>query len=169
MSKGSDLSVPRLLTNNQKHTRLVMSQTNLALFQQFQPAFFNVSLSKMSVVSTKKAKVKAFVFRDANDIVFIDFLQKGQTINGEYCANLLRQMRKAITSKRPGKLKKGVLFHRNNAPAYKSVVAMGVVRDCGFELFDYPPYSPDLIPLPSDYFAFPNMKKTLSWEAVSDR
>ena len=63
--------------------------------------------------------------------------------------------------KQPGKLTKGVLFHQDNAPALKSVVAMAAVHDCGFELVDHPPYSPDLAP--SDYFLFPNMKKKLSW------
>ena len=67
---------------------------------------------------------------------------------------------------------KGVLFHQDNAPAHKSVVAMAAVRDSGFELVDHPLYSPDLAP--SDYFMFPNMKKpqhekTLGWEAVSDQ
>ena len=64
----------------------------------------------------------------------------------EYYANLLMQ------------LTKGVLFHQDNAPAHKSVVAMVAVRDCGFELVDHLPYSPDLAP--SDYYLFPNMKKT---------
>ena len=41
---------------------------------------------------------------------------------------------------------KGVLFHQDNASAHKSVVAMAVVRDCGFEQVDHPPYSPDLAP-----------------------
>ena len=60
-------------------------------------------------------------------------------------------------SKRPGKLTKGVLFHQDNAPAHKSVVAiLGVVRDCGFEMVDHPPYSPDLAP--SDCFLSPKMK-----------
>ena len=31
---------------------------------------------------------------------------------------------------------------------------MAAVRDCGFELVDHPPYSPDLAPF--DYFRFPN-------------
>ena len=31
--------------------------------------------------------------------------------------------------RRPGKLMKGVLFHQNNAPAHKSVVAMAAVHD----------------------------------------
>ena len=53
---------------------------------------------------------------------------------------------------------KGVqLFHQDNAPAHKSVVAMADVRDCGYELVDHPPYSPDLVP--SHCFLFPNMKK----------
>ena len=40
-----------------------------------------------------------------------------------------------------------------------SVVAMAAVHDCGIELDDHPPYSPDLAP--SDYFLFPNMKKKI--------
>ena len=63
-------------------------------------------------------------------------------------------------SKRPGKLTKGVLFHQDNAPAHKSVVAMAAVRDCGFELVDHPPYSANLAP--SEHFLFPNMKKHLA-------
>ena len=59
---------------------------------------------------------------------------------------------------------KGVLFHQDNAPAHKSVVAIAVVCDC--ELVDHPPYSPDLAP--SDYFLSHNMNKTLGWEAVLD-
>ena len=31
-----------------------------------------------------------------------------------------------------------VLFHQDSAPAHKSVVAMAVVRNCGFELVDHP-------------------------------
>ena len=51
---------------------------------------------------------------------------------------------------------KGVVFHQDNTPAQKSVVAMAA----GFELVDHLPYSPDLAP--SDYFLFPNMKKQLA-------
>ena len=58
---------------------------------------------------------------------------------------------------RPGKLTKGILFHQDHAPAHNSVVAMTAVRDCGFELFDHPPYFPDLAP--SDYFLFPQYEK----------
>ena len=44
--------------------------------------------------------------------------------------------------------------------SHKSLVAMSAVHDCGFELIDHPPYSPDLAP--SDYFLFPNLKKHLA-------
>ena len=42
-------------------------------------------------------------------------------------------------SKWSGKLTKGVLLHQDNAPAHKSVVAMAVVHDYGFELVNHPP------------------------------
>ena len=102
----------------------------------------------------------ASVFWDAKGIVFIDYLEKGRTINGEYYADLLKQLRKEIKAKRPGKLTKGVLFHQDNALAHKSVIAMASLHDCFFKLLDHPPYSPDLAP--SDYFLFPNMKKHLA-------
>ena len=36
---------------------------------------------------------------------------------------------------------------------------MAAVHDCGFELVDQPPYSPDMAS--SDYVLFPNLKKHL--------
>ena len=43
-------------------------------------------------------------------------------------------------------LTKGFLFHQDNASAHKSVIAMAAVHDCGFELVDHSPNSPDLAP-----------------------
>ena len=63
-----------------------------------------------------------FRFWDVKGIVLIDYLQEGKNINGDYYVNLLRQLRKANKSKRPRKLTKGALFHRDNAPAHKCVV-----------------------------------------------
>ena len=59
--------------------------------------------------------------------------------------------------RRPGKRTKRVLFHQDNSPANKIVAAMAALRDCGFELVDHPPCSPDLAL--SDYFMFPNMEE----------
>lgn len=77
--------------------------------------------------------------RNANGIVFTGYLQKEHIINIEH-------LRKTIETKRPGKLTKWFLLHRVNAPAHNylfSVTAVCAVCDCGFELVDQLPYSPD--------------------------
>ena len=153
--------VPRFLTPAQKHTRLVMLQANLAHFETNPDSFlerfftqvkcwfyhFEIKTKRQSMqwkhpsspfpkkakVVLSAEKVAASVFWDAKGIVFIDYLQKRRTINGEYYANLLKEMRQVIKSKRPGKLTKGVLFHQNKAPAHESMVAMASVRDCSFD------------------------------------
>ena len=188
MSEVSARWVPRLLTPDQKLTRLVMSEANLARFEadpdrfverfltqhkcwvyHFEPQTKRQSMQwkhstspapKKAKVVSSVGKVMASVFWDAKGIVFINYLQKGKITNGEYYAKLLRQLRQAIRSKRPGKLTKGVLLHQDNAPAHKSLVAMSAVHDYGFELIDHPLYSPDLAL--SDYFLFPNLKKHLA-------
>ena len=178
-SKVSALWVPQVWTPDQKHTRLVMSQANLALFEADPATFLERFLTKMSIGSTtsnqwpncnpwsgnttllplhrrpgRQGIVKG---REGDGLrllgckghCVIDYLQKDQNINGENNANYGNK-------KTAWKLTKGFLFHQDNAPAHKSVVAMAVVRDCGFKLVDHPPYSRDLT-APSDYFLFPNI------------
>ena len=99
----------------------------------------------------------ASVFWDADGILLIDYLQKGQTINGTYYAPLLTQLWEKIKIKRRGKLTKGVLFHQDIAPVHKPVIAMAAIHDCGFKLIEHPPYSPDLAP--SDFHLFPKLKQ----------
>ena len=48
--------------------------------------------------------------------------------------------------KHRGKLSQGFLFHQYNPPAHTSVIAMAAINDCGFDLIQHPPYSPDLAP-----------------------
>ena len=76
----------------------------------------------------------ASVFWDADGILLIDYLRKGQTINGTYYASLLTQLRENIKIKRCGKLTEGVLYHQDNAPVHRSVIAMAAIHDCGFKL-----------------------------------
>ena len=56
------------------------------------------------ICSTKevvqKSKVMAFVFWNCEAMLMIEYVQKGQTINGEYCAFKLPQLKEAIKSKR---------------------------------------------------------------------
>ncbi|XP_076044679.1 histone-lysine N-methyltransferase SETMAR-like [Oratosquilla oratoria] len=120
MSKVSAHWVSRLLTSDQKHTRMVVPQANLAHFEtdpvsfrerfltqdecwvhHFEPETKRQSMQwrhtsslvpKKARVVSSAGRVMSSVFWDAKGIVFIDYLQKGQTSNGEYCANLLIQM-----------------------------------------------------------------------------
>ena len=96
------------------------------------------------VVSDRK--VMATVFWDAEGIVPIDYLKHGSTITGTYYADLIGKRRAALKEKRRGKLRHGVLFHQDNAPAHTSSQARTAIRNAGFELLHHPPYSPDLAP-----------------------
>ncbi|KAK3096048.1 hypothetical protein FSP39_022480 [Pinctada imbricata] len=48
------------------------------------------------------------------------------------------------------------LNYKVNAPVAKSVTAMAAIHDCGFDLIEHLPYSPDLAP--SDFHLFPKLK-----------
>ena len=56
--------------------------------------------------------------------------------------------------------RKKIIFHHDNAPAHKSVLAMGKLRDLRYELLEHPPCSPDLAP--SDFCLFPKLKLLLA-------
>ena len=56
--------------------------------------------------------------------------------------------------------RKKIISHQDNAPAHKSVLAMGELRDLRYNLLSYPSCSPDLAP--SGFHLFPNLKKFVS-------
>ena len=64
-------------------------------------------------------KVMASVFWDAEGIWFIDYLEKGKTITGEYYSNLLTRLYEKIREKRPGLQKKKSSFIRTMHPPIK--------------------------------------------------
>jgi histone-lysine N-methyltransferase SETMAR len=61
--------------------------------------------------------------------------------------------------------RKKIIFHQDNAPAHKSVLAKGKLRDLHYELLEHPPYSPDLAP--SDFYLFPKLKLFLAGQRSS--
>ena len=188
MRKVSARWVPKLLTLDQKRARTNMSRENLQRFQadpeDFVQRFVTMDETwvhhvtpetkeqskqwkhvgsptpKKAKVTPSAGKVMASVFWDADGIILVDYLEKGRTLTGQYYASLLWQLRANLIKKRHGKVTRGVLYHQDNAPAHKSAVAMAAIHNCGFELLDHPPYSPDLAP--SDYHLFPNLKKSLA-------
>jgi histone-lysine N-methyltransferase SETMAR len=61
--------------------------------------------------------------------------------------------------------KKKIIFHQDNAPAHKSVLAMGKLRDLHYKLLEHLPCSPDLAP--SDFYLFPKLKLFLTGQHFS--
>jgi histone-lysine N-methyltransferase SETMAR len=110
-------------------------------------------------------KVMASVFWDAEGILFIDYLKKGKAITGEYYCNILTRLDEKMYEQKPGLQKKKIIFHQDNAPAHKSVLVMGKLRDLHYELLEHPPYSPDLAP--SDFYLFPKLKIFLAGQRFS--
>jgi len=185
--------VPRLLTADQKCTRMKISERCLECFNKNRTDFVRrfitmdetwihhytpeskqqskqwtearCSAPKKTRSVPSAGKVMALVFWDAEGILFTDYLEKGKTMTGEYYSNLLTRLDEKICEKRLGLQKKKIIFQQNNASAHKSVLAMGKLRDLHYELLEHPPCFPDLTP--SDYCLFPKLKLFLAGQRFS--
>jgi hypothetical protein len=68
-------------------------------------------------------------------------------------------------TKEPEKKKKKIIFHQDNAPSHKSVLAMGKLRDLHYKLLEHPHSSPDLAP--SDFCLYQKLKLFLAGQRFS--
>lgn len=180
--------VPRVLTIDQKQQRFDDSEQCLVMLNRNKDEFFRRYITmdetwlhhytpesnrqsaewtardephpKRGKTQQSAGKVMASVFWDARGIIFIDYLEKGQTINSDYYTALLEQLKDEIAKKRPHLKKKKVLFHQDNAPCHRSITTMAKLHELGYELLPHPPYSPDLAP--SDFFLFADLKRMLA-------
>ena len=71
----------------------------------------------------------ASVFWDVSGTIFINYFQKGKTINGDYHASLLRRPSDKIKKKRSHLVKKKLLLHQDNAPDHTSAIAMAKMNN----------------------------------------
>ena len=88
-------------------------------------------------MQTSAGKVLASEFWDAQSILFIDYLEKGRTINSKYIA-LLLHLKEEIAKKQSQMKKKKVLFHQGNAPCHKLITMMIKLDELHFELLPHP-------------------------------
>ena len=177
--------MPRLLTVDQKRQRVLDSECCLELFRRNKPNFSrcyvamdktwihhctpesNWSSAEWTAVGEKcpkrpktqmwAGKVMVSVFWDAHGVLFMDYLEKGKTINSEHYIGQLMRLKNEIGEKRLEMKKKKVLFHQDNAPCHKSLATVAKSNELSFELLPHPPYSLDLAP--SDYYLFADLKK----------
>ena len=64
-----------------------------------------------------------------NLLLFINYLEKGKTINSDYYMALLDRLSPEIKKKRPHMQKKIVLFHSDNASCHKSMKTMARLNE----------------------------------------
>ncbi|KAJ4431874.1 hypothetical protein ANN_20480 [Periplaneta americana] len=83
-----------------------------------------------------------------------------ETVNADRYCETLRKLQRAIQNKRRGMLTAGVVLLHDNARPHTAWRTAAVLTEFGWELFDHPPYNPDLAP--SDFHVFLHLKKFLS-------
>ena len=132
--------MPRLLTADQKRTRMKIYEQCLKRFNKNKTDFVHqfITMDETRIhhytPETKQqskqwtqdgcsapkkvrsvpsaGRVIASVFSDVEGILFIYYLEKGKTITGEYYSNLLTRLDKKISERRPGLQKKKSSFIR---------------------------------------------------------
>lgn len=113
-----------------------------------------------------KRKTMATVFWDQKGVLLVDFMEQGTTINKETYCETLRRLRRAIQNKRRGMLSSGVILIHDNARPHSANVTKQLLQQFKWEVFDHPPYSPDLAP--SDYHLFREMKAWLGGQRFAN-
>jgi histone-lysine N-methyltransferase SETMAR len=98
-------------------------------------------------------------FLNAQNVLLVEFMPQGTTINVEsYCATQ-RRLRYAIQNRRRGQLSSCVMLLHDNARPHASARTQAMLQEFGWEGFEHPAYSPDLAP--SDFHLFPKLKEFL--------
>jgi histone-lysine N-methyltransferase SETMAR len=89
----------------------------------------------------------------------VEFMQQGTTVTSKVFCEMLKGLRRAIQKKRHGMLTSGVVLLHDNTCLHIAACTQALLEHFNWELFDHPPYSPDLAP--SDYYLFYYMKNWL--------
>ena len=93
-------------------------------------------------------------FFDSEGTVHHEYASDGQTINKEFCVEVLRRLREPVRRKRPEKWRDGDwILHHDNAPTHTSHLVQQFLAKHGTSQLQQPPYSPDLAPC--DFFPIP--------------
>ena len=105
-------------------------------------------------------KMMATVFWDRKGILFTEFKAPGTTITLEVYCETLHKLWRSIQNKQRGMLSKVVVLQHDNALPDTTARTNALIKLFSWEIFDHPPYSPDLAP--SDYHLFSKRKVWLA-------
>ena len=109
------------------------------------------------------------IFWVCEDVLLVDFLPCGTTVNGSYYKSLLHQLHCSIREKGRRKVRHGVLFLHDNAPVHKSNITQTAIQLRGFTELNHRAYSPDLAPSDCHLFLNMNFLRSRNFESDNDR
>jgi hypothetical protein len=105
-------------------------------------------------------KLMATVFWDRKGVLMAEFMQQGTIITSQVYYKTLKKLHRAGHSEQKcGILIRSVVLLHDNAHPYTAACTQALLDHFNWELFDQPPYSPDLVP--SDYHLSTNLKNWL--------
>lgn len=179
--------VPRLLTEDQRNSRLTVCQDLKRELENdpnflsrvitgdeswcygYDPESKQASSQWKTPASPRPKKIRQvrsnvktmlICFFDIQGIVHREFVPRGQTVNQEFYLGVLKRLRERVRRTRPELWRSGEwLIHHDNAPAHTALRIRQFLTSHGMTLVPHPPYSPDLAP--ADFFLFPRMKRDL--------
>jgi len=162
--KDGDSFLDRVVTGDETWVKYVTCETKNQSMEWRHTSSPKRPRTCLQTLSARK--VMATVFWYWEGVLLVDFLGRGSTINSERYCETLKKLRRAIQNKRRGKLSSNVWFFHDNARSHMANRARELLDHFGWEVFDHPPYSPDLAP--SNYHLFPNMKTWLATQRFDD-
>jgi len=116
--------------------------------------------------TTSTPKIMCTVFWDRKGVLLVDFLPQGSTINAGVCCDTLKKLHHTIQNKWHGMLSRGVVMIHDNTHPHTAAATQNLIMTFGWEQFDHPFYSPDLVP--SDFHLFLHLKSFLAGRRFHD-
>jgi len=115
---------------------------------------------KHATLSSPLPPAVRYIFWDRKGIMLTEFMAPGTTITSEVYCEMLNKLQRLIQKKWHQMLTKGVILLHDNAQPHTAAHTNALIKLFNWEIFNHPPYSPDLAP--SDYHLFTKMKVWLA-------
>ncbi len=187
MKKLAAKFVPRVLTEDQKKTRLNVATANLDWISKDNSILNRIIATDESWVFTYNPRTKVsdmqwthsdephprkalhaqsqkktmlILYFDCQGVILADFHDEG-TVTKKVYVQSLKRMREAVRRKRPhlwGPPRSFILLQDNASP-HTADITVEYMDKVEIETWPHPPYSPDMSPC--DFWAFPRLKKCI--------
>jgi transposase len=87
-------------------------------------------------------------------VLMVEFMQQGTTVTSEVYCGTLKKLRRTIQNKTHGMLTSDVVLLHDDAHTHTATRTWALLENFNWELFDHPPYSPNLTPSDCHLFTY---------------